>query len=93
MADPLSDEAIESRLSGSQWQRRDDAIVREVTFDDFAQAIAYVNRVAEAAEAANHHPDISVHGYNHVTLSLSTHSAGGITDADFELAGRLDGLV
>lgn len=93
MADPLTDDAIESRLSGTDWQRQGDAIVRELTFDDFGQAIAYVDRVAEAAEAANHHPDIAVHGYNHVTLTLSTHSAGGITDADFELAGKLDGLI
>jgi 4a-hydroxytetrahydrobiopterin dehydratase len=67
--------------------------VRELTVNDFAAAIAFVNRVAEAAEAANHHPDITVHGYNKVKLSLSSHSAGGITEADFKLARTLDGLA
>ena len=55
--------------------------------------MAFVNLVAEAAEAANHHPDILVHGYNNVSLTLQTHSSGLITDADRELAGAIDGLV
>ncbi len=93
MVQALTDETIGARLEGSQWRREGDAIVRDLKFENFTQAVAYVNRVAEAAEAANHHPDISIHGYNHVTLTLSTHSAGGLTDADFELAGRLDGLA
>ena len=50
--------------------------------------MAFVNRVAEAAEIANHHPDILLHGWNKVRLTLSTHSQGGLTDADFELAAR-----
>ena len=58
------------------------------SFADFAAAIAFVNRVAELAEAANHHPDILVHGWNKVRLTLSTHSEGGLTDADFALAAR-----
>ncbi len=93
MAEPLTEQTIDTRLEGSQWRREGEALVRDLKFEDFAQAIAYVDRVAEAAEAANHHPDISIHGYNNVRLTLSTHSAGGITDADFELAGRLDGLA
>jgi 4a-hydroxytetrahydrobiopterin dehydratase len=60
---------------------------------DFAQAIAFVNRVAEAAEAANHHPDILVHGWNKVRLELSTHSQGGLTEADFGIAARIDTLA
>jgi Pterin-4a-carbinolamine dehydratase len=63
------------------------------TFADFAGAIAFVNRVAEAAEAANHHPDILVHGWKHVRLTLSTHSQGGLTDADFALAAQIDALA
>jgi 4a-hydroxytetrahydrobiopterin dehydratase len=55
--------------------------------------MAFANRVAEAAEAANHHPDILVHGWNRVRLTLSTHSEGGITRADLDLAGKLDGLA
>jgi len=67
--------------------------VRELKFDDFAAAIAFVDRVAELAEQANHHPDILVHGWNRVRLTLSTHSAGGLTDADFALAERVEGLL
>ena len=54
--------------------------------------MAFVNRVGRGAEAANHHPDILVHGWNHVRLTLSTHSEGGLTDNDLELARAIDGL-
>lgn len=88
----LSEHEIEQRLAGGQWQREDSAIMRDFELSDFAAAIAFVNRVAELAEAANHHPDILVHGWNRVRLELSTHSAGGLTEADFALAGRIDAL-
>jgi 4a-hydroxytetrahydrobiopterin dehydratase len=90
----LSQQEIEGRLAsaGGEWRREGDAIVRECKLADFAAAIAFVNRVAEAAERANHHPDILVHGWNGVRLELSTHSQGGITEADFALAGEIDGL-
>jgi 4a-hydroxytetrahydrobiopterin dehydratase len=90
MADLLSEKEIEDRLKESSWQREDDEIVRDWEFEDFAEAIAFVNWVAEAAEAANHHPDILVHGWNKVRLSLTNHSAGGLTGADFELASKFD---
>jgi 4a-hydroxytetrahydrobiopterin dehydratase len=93
VAELLTDQAIDERLKESGWSREDDSIVRDLKFDDFAQAIAFVNRVAEVAEEAGHHPDIMVHGWNNVRLTLSTHSAGGITGADFDLAARLDGLA
>jgi len=88
----LSQAEIEERLSDvPDWNAGpDQTIVCERSFGDFAGAIAFVNRVAELAEAANHHPDILVHGWNHVRLTLSTHSAGGLTEADFELASRID---
>jgi 4a-hydroxytetrahydrobiopterin dehydratase len=93
----LSEAEVQQRLSAlGDWQRADGtppSIVREVKFDDFAAALAFVNRVGEAAEAANHHPDILLHGWNKVRLTLSTHSEGGLTAADFELAGRIDALV
>jgi 4a-hydroxytetrahydrobiopterin dehydratase len=92
MAELLSDHDIAQRLDGSQWVREGDEIVREWKFDDFAAAIAFVNRVAEVAEEANHHPDILLHGWNKVRLSLTNHSAGGLTEADFRIAARLDGL-
>jgi 4a-hydroxytetrahydrobiopterin dehydratase len=92
---PLTEADIEQRLQGAgDWHRGEHAsIVRELEFADFAAAIAFVNRVAEAAEAANHHPDILVHGWNKVRLTLSTHSAGGLTDADFRLASQIDELL
>jgi 4a-hydroxytetrahydrobiopterin dehydratase len=97
----LSDAEIEQRLATvGEWRRGegssssgDDAIVRDLKFADFAAAIAFVNDVAQAAEAANHHPDILVHGWNKVRLTLSTHSQGGLTDADFQLAGQIDRLA
>jgi 4a-hydroxytetrahydrobiopterin dehydratase len=89
----LGEDEIERRLAGSEWARQGDAIAREWTLRDFPAAIAFVNRVAELAEAAGHHPDISVHGWNKVRLELSTHSQGGLTDADFGLAERIDTLL
>ncbi len=86
----LSDEQVTAALEDSAWEREGDALVRERRFADFAAAIAFVERVAECAEAANHHPDILVHGWNKVRLTLSTHSEGGITAADLALAQRLD---
>ena len=69
------------------WSEVENALEREFRFDDFARAIAFVNRVAELAEGEKHHPDVEIH-YNRVTLRWSTHSAGGITDRDRELASR-----
>jgi 4a-hydroxytetrahydrobiopterin dehydratase len=76
----------------SEWRTEGDALVRDFEFADFAGAMAFVNRVAEAAEAANHHPDILVHGWNKVRLTLSTHSEGGVTDNDRRLAQAIDQL-
>ena len=76
----------------SGWQREGEALVRELKFDDFAAAMAYVNRVADLAEEVDHHPDILVHGWNHVRLTLTTHSAGELTDNDFGWRARIDEL-
>ena len=92
MADVLSDEQIAAKLPGLEWERDGDEIVRDWTFSDFAAAMAFANRVADAAEVANHHPDILVHGWNKVRLSLTNHSAGGLTDVDFDMARRFNGL-
>jgi len=89
----LSDAEIDERLTASQWRREGDSIVRDIERDGFNAAMALANAVAEAANAANHHPDILVHGYKHVRLTLSTHSAGGISENDFALAGMIDGLI
>ncbi len=80
------------RLAACEWRRDAQVIVREWKLDDFAGAIAFVNRVAEVAEAVGHHPDILLHGWNKVRLELSTHSEGGLTQADFEMAARIDAL-
>jgi 4a-hydroxytetrahydrobiopterin dehydratase len=89
----LSDAEIDERLAGGQWRREDDSIVRDVELDGFTAAMALANAVADAANDANHHPDILVHDYKHVRLTLSTHSAGGITENDFALAQTIDGLI
>jgi 4a-hydroxytetrahydrobiopterin dehydratase len=88
----LSDDEIAARLEGGDWRREGNAIVRDWRFKDFGEAISFVNRVADVAESANHHPDILLHGWNHVRLTLSTHSEGGITGADLKVADSFDRL-
>ena len=92
MAELLSEDQITSRLEGSEWHRDGDEIVREWRLEDFAEAMSFVNRIADTAEQANHHPDILVYGWNKVRLTLTNHSAGGLTDADFEMSARIDRL-
>ena len=92
MAELPTDAEIESRLKGIEWTREGEEIVREWKFKDFTEAIAFVNQVADAAEAANHHPDILLHGWNKVRLSLTNHAAGGLTEADFKIARTFDTL-
>ena len=92
MAELLGDEQITSRLRPLAWEREGDEIVREWRFENFAEAIGFVNKVAEVAEEANHHPDIFLHGWNKVKLSLTNHSAGGLTETDFVIAARFDEL-
>lgn len=87
----LDDDAVEAALARLDWKREGDEIVKTAQREDFAGAIAYVNDVARLAEARNHHPDIWI-SWNKVTLRLSTHSAGGLTQADMDLAGEIDGL-
>jgi 4a-hydroxytetrahydrobiopterin dehydratase len=89
----LSDDQIADALKDSGWRRDGDAIVRDWKLADLRAATAFVERVADAAEAADHHPDILVHGWNRVRLTLSTHSVGGLTAADLDLARTLDALV
>jgi 4a-hydroxytetrahydrobiopterin dehydratase len=74
------------------WRQEGESLVRDYKFKDFAEAIGFVNRVAAAAEEANHHPDILIHGWNKVRLTLSTHSEGKVTQADHDLAAGIDGL-
>jgi 4a-hydroxytetrahydrobiopterin dehydratase len=88
----LSEDEVDRRLEDRDWRREGETIVRDLRLTDFAAAITFVERVAELAEAANHHPDILVHGWNKVRLTLSTHSEGGITAADVALSEQIDAL-
>jgi len=91
---PLNDSETKLALEGLDgWQLEDGVLVRDWKLEDFAQALDFVQRVGALAEQADHHPDILLHGWNKVRLTLSTHSEGGITDADFALAGRIDELI
>ncbi len=92
MAETLNHEEVDSAVADTDWLRDGDAIVRDLEFDDFKAAMAHVEKVAEAAEEANHHPDILVHGWNKVRLTLSTHSAGGVTQADLDMSQTLEAL-
>jgi len=74
------------------WSEIENALERTFALRDFREALAFVNRVGELAEAENHHPDIAIH-YNKVTLRWWTHTAGGITDRDVELAARSGDLA
>ena len=87
--------SAEIRAAGAgvpQWRRKGAAITRTFEFADFVAAMKFVNVVARAAEKACHHPDIDIR-WNKVTLTLSTHSAGGLTAKDFALAAKCDALA
>ena len=89
----LSDEEIEQRLAGMEgWARDGDAIRKTFEGDDFMSSVGLVDRLAPVAEEMNHHPDLEI-SWNKVTVSLSTHSEGGLTENDFELASSIDGLA
>ena len=89
----LTQSDVDAELEGQQlrWAREGDALVTTVKLHDFAAALAFVNAVGAAAEAANHHPDIDIR-WNKVRLVLSTHSAGGLTVLDIALAAAIDRL-
>jgi 4a-hydroxytetrahydrobiopterin dehydratase len=77
--------------ASDSWERRGEELVRVATFKDFAEALGWVNAVGALAEAADHHPDIDIR-WNTVTLSLTTHSAGKLTEKDFDLAAAIDAI-
>lgn len=74
------------------WKIVEDRLIRDFKFADFSTALAFVNQVGERAESLNHHPDIEIHDYNQVTLTLSTHKEKRVTDKDFQLAEVIDQL-
>lgn len=86
----LSKGEVQERLKAlNGWKLDDDEIEKEFKFADFKEAMVFVNLVADAAEAANHHPDIEI-SYNKVEMTLSTHSEGGVTEKDFDLAAKIE---
>jgi 4a-hydroxytetrahydrobiopterin dehydratase len=90
MAERLSDIAIQRELGNlTGWSRRGDAITKTFQFRNFLTGIGFVSAVAKAAEAADHHPDIDIR-YTKITCTLSTHSAGGITQKDLDMARKID---
>jgi 4a-hydroxytetrahydrobiopterin dehydratase len=90
MASKLTDAEIAQRLkNASGWTRDGDAIRKSFSFGTFADGIRFVDRVAVAADAMDHHPDVDIR-YTTITMTLSTHSAGGLTARDFELAARIE---
>jgi len=89
----LDPRQIASELaSRPEWSDSGGTIQRTFAFKSFVESMAFVNKVAAAAEAMNHHPDILIR-YNKVTMTLSTHDAGGITRKDFELAAKMDAML
>lgn len=89
-AERLTDRQVQDRLSELRdWSWRGGQIQKTYSLRDFREAMAFVTRAALIAEAADHHPDIDIR-YKRVTLTLSTHSAGGLTHKDFDLAKEID---
>jgi 4a-hydroxytetrahydrobiopterin dehydratase len=86
----LQTEEIDRLVAGLPgWERAGDTLVKQFRFTDFAEALGFVNRIAEPAERMNHHPDVAIH-WNEVTLTLWTHASGGLTAKDFELARAVE---
>jgi 4a-hydroxytetrahydrobiopterin dehydratase len=89
----LGDAEVEERLASLPgWQRAGDAIVKEFKREDFVGSVRFVDSLVEPAEAMNHHPDVAI-SWDTVTVSLSSHSEGGLTAPDFELAAKIDALA
>ncbi len=89
----LSEDEIRSRLEGlPDWEHGEAAITKEYRFDTFRQSVTFVVALAFPAEAADHHPDLDIR-YNRVRVTLSTHSEGGVTDKDFDLAAAIEELA
>jgi 4a-hydroxytetrahydrobiopterin dehydratase len=93
MSDLLEDDELHDAMKKCpEWEYEKKSITRTVEFEEFMDAIDFVNSVADIADEAQHHPDIHIR-YTKVSLKLTTHDAGGVTDADIELAHRIDNLI
>jgi 4a-hydroxytetrahydrobiopterin dehydratase len=90
---PMGDEEIEERLQALDgWSREGDAIVKRFEHADFKGSVDFVNRLTPVAEEMNHHPDLEI-SWNEVTVRITTHSEGGLTGNDFDLAAQIDPLA
>ncbi|NDD64012.1 MAG: 4a-hydroxytetrahydrobiopterin dehydratase [Acidobacteria bacterium] len=90
----LSEEEIAAGLASlAGWSREATFLIRLTAFSDFAAALAFVNQVGDAAEAADHHPDIRLYDWNKVELKLTTHSESGLTSKDLELASKIEAIL
>jgi 4a-hydroxytetrahydrobiopterin dehydratase len=93
VAELLSDEEIEARLGELEgWERDGDAIAKSFDRGDFVGSVEFVNKLVEPAEGMGHHPDLSI-SWSEVRVTITTHSAGGLTANDFELAAKIDALA
>lgn len=93
MADVLDDEAIDQKLGELEgWERSGDAITKTFENGDFVGSVKFVDSLVEPAEGMNHHPDLEI-SWDKVKVSITNHSAGGLTQADFELAAKIDSLA
>lgn len=94
MSDTFSQSEIEKRLAEHPgWEMAEDSqLHREYTFKNFTQALLFANAVGHLAEALNHHPDILIHGYKNLHISMMSHDVQGITERDFRLVALIDGL-
>jgi 4a-hydroxytetrahydrobiopterin dehydratase len=89
----LSDGEIEAKLAGLRgWERSGEAIVKQFERGDFVGSVKFVDSLVEPAEEMNHHPDLEI-SWDKVKVTISTHSEGGLTAADFELAAKIDALA
>jgi 4a-hydroxytetrahydrobiopterin dehydratase len=90
----LSDADIQRKLTGLKgWQREGDAITKEFVLGGFTEATKFIAKLAPPANAMDHHPDVQLYRYKRVKIILTTHSAGGITQNDFDLAAKIDALA
>lgn len=90
---PLTQTEIDRQIQAlPEWQQEDQTITRTFKFKNFVEAIAFVDKLVEPAEAAGHHPDLAI-SYNKVTISLTTHDAGGLTQMDFDLAQTISEIA
>ncbi len=89
----LSKDAINEKLQGLvNWKFEENQIGRNYELKDFKSALNFVNEVGEIAQELDHHPDILIHSWNKVKITVATHSEGGITNKDFELAGKIEAI-